>query len=248
MTSGGLTLPRIWFVTGTDTGVGKTIVTAALAVALSRGGRDVAVYKPTQAGLEDGDGDIDTVRRLAGLQDVHEGIRLRHPMAPVAAAEMEGVALPSIDSHLNTIGELARGHDHVLVEGAGGVLVKLDSYGHTLPDIASLASTNDTGSVGALIVCRAALGTLNHTELTFEALQHRGVPTTGLVIGAWPAEPDGIEMSNRRYMAHHTAPLFGSVPTGAGSLTPEEFQARASGWLPGLTGKPDTRAAMTTSV
>ena len=132
-------LPRIVFVTGTDTGVGKTVVTAALAAALSARGRSVAVYKPTQAGLENGAGDIDLVRALAGIDDVHEGIRLRHAMAPVAAAEREAVALPAADAHLATIQRLASGHDHTLVEGAGGVLVQLDSARRTLADIAAAA-------------------------------------------------------------------------------------------------------------
>jgi len=74
--------PKIIFVTGTDTDVGKTITTAALAAALGARGRTVAVYKPAQAGTYDGQGDIDVVRRLAGLSDVHEGIRLADAMAP----------------------------------------------------------------------------------------------------------------------------------------------------------------------
>ena len=224
-------LPRILFVTGTDTGVGKTIVTAALGVALIRSGRTVAVYKPAQAGLEDGHGDIDTVRRLTGLEAVFEGIRLLHPMAPVAAAASEGVALPPVDAHITTIRRLATDHDHVLVEGSGGVLVQLDGDRHTLADMAAQLAREDSVSVGALVACRASLGTLNHTELTVEALRHRGVPVTGLVIGSWPAEPDEIQRGNREYLSRHPVPLLGSVPTGAGAIAPDEFQAAAGGWF-----------------
>lgn len=131
-----MSLPRVLFVTGTDTGVGKTIVTAALAAALSATGRSVAVYKPTQAGLEAGLGDIDVVQRLSGVSSVHEGIRLHHPMAPVAAAALEGVELPPLAQHQAAIERLCDAHDVTLVEGAGGLLVELDGEGHTLADLA----------------------------------------------------------------------------------------------------------------
>jgi dethiobiotin synthetase len=220
-------LPRVVFVTGTDTGVGKTIVTAALAAVLMTAGRSVAVYKPTQAGLEDGGGDIDVVRRLAGVE-VREGIRLPDPMAPVAAAQRAGVALPLAAEHVATIRRLAAAHDHTLVEGAGGVLVQLDGDGRTLADIA-VATTAET--TGAIVVCRAALGTLNHTELTVEALVRRGVVVTGLVIGSWPREPTEVDLSNREYLSRHAVPLLGAVPERAGGLDPSEFAPAAPGWF-----------------
>src|SRR5579875_1997331 len=114
-------LPSIVLVTGTDTDVGKTITTAALAATLSARDRTVAVYKPTQAGTTDGQGDIDVVRRLTGLDDVHEGIRLPDPMAPVAAAARAGVRLPTARDHAAAVAQLAATHDHTLVEGAGGL-------------------------------------------------------------------------------------------------------------------------------
>src|SRR6202012_1402509 len=92
--AGVAAMPPVVFITGTDTGVGKTIVTAALAATLMSLGRSVAVYKPTQAGLEDGVGDIDVVRQFADAE-VEEGIRLPDPMAPVAAAKRAGVTLPT---------------------------------------------------------------------------------------------------------------------------------------------------------
>ncbi len=231
-------LPRLLFVTGTDTGVGKTIATAAIGAALRAAGRTVAVYKPTQAGLEDGRGDIDVVRTLGGLENVHEGIRLLHPMAPVAAAEREGVELPPLATHLETIRRIAATVDHLLVEGAGGLLVQLDGAGHTLPDMAAGLIEQGETSVAAIVVCRAALGTLNHSELTFEAIQRRRVPIHGAIIGAWPEEPDPIELSNRAYLAAHPVPLLGAVPAGAGALAPEAFRRDAAGWLPGLAADP----------
>jgi len=221
-------LPKIVFVTGTDTDVGKTVTTAALAAALTAQGRTVAVYKPTQAGTLDGQGDIDVVRRLAGLEDVHEGIRLTHAMAPVAAAALAQVTLPSARDHQAAIQELAATHDHTLVEGAGGLLVPLDEDGHTL---AHIAATTKSSPAAAVVVCRSGLGTLNHTELTLEALSRRGIAIAGVVIGSWPRQPTDIDISNRHYLREHAVPLIGIIPEGMTTLASAEFRASAADWF-----------------
>jgi dethiobiotin synthetase len=197
-------LPRIVFVTGTDTDVGKTITTAALAAALIFRGRTVAAYKPTQAGACGDDGDIDVIHRLAGINDVEEGIRLPEPMAPVAAAARAGVALPTAHDHVNAIHHLAAHHDHTLVEGAGGLLVQLDNDGHTLADIAATT----TAPAAAVVVCRIGLGALNHTELTIEALTRREIVIAGLIIGSWPRLPTDVDLSNRQYFSRQITPLI----------------------------------------
>nr|WP_222131910.1 dethiobiotin synthase [Pseudonocardia sp. C8] len=207
-------------VTGTDTGVGKTIVTAALAAVLAARGETVAVVKPAQAGTEDGRGDVDVVRALAGVTAV-EGVRLPYPMAPVAAARRAGTALPDLAAHTACATELAGRHDHVLVEGAGGLLVELDGHGRTLADLATALAAP------AVVVCRSGLGTLNHTALTVEALQRRRIPVAGLVIGAWPDTPSEVELSNRAALE----PLLGAVPAGAGGLDPARFRAEAPRWI-----------------
>ncbi|MCF7549445.1 dethiobiotin synthase [Pseudonocardia sp. WMMC193] len=204
-------------VTGTDTGVGKTITTAAVASVLP----DAVVYKPVQAGTEDGLGDADVVSRLAGVP-THEGIRLPDPMAPVAAARRAGVALPPIREHVEFVAALAAQHDHVLVEGAGGLLVELDDEGHTLRDLDRLLGAP------VIVVCRSGLGTLNHTALTREAL--RGLPEAGLVIGSWPDAPTEIDETNRARLE----PLLGAVPADAARLDPARFRAAAPTWLPTL--------------
>jgi dethiobiotin synthetase len=207
----------VLYVTGTDTCVGKTITVAALAVAL---GRSVAVYKPTQAGLDEGHGDIDVVRHLSGLTSVYEGIRLAHPMAPVAAAAREGIQLPPLSEHIERIAALTNRYDHVIVEGAGGLLVALDQAGRTLADFDG----------PFLIVCRAGLGTLNHTTLTLEALSARNRQVAGLIIGAWPPHPSDVDESNRLALAR-LAPLLGAIPARSGLLEPAAFQAAAPTWM-----------------
>jgi dethiobiotin synthase len=219
---------RIIFVTGTDTGVGKTIATAALATVLNRRRRTVAVYKPAQAGTSDGLGDIDVVRRLTGLDDVHEGVRLPYAMAPVAAAARATMRLPSAADHVSAIEQLAATHDHTLVEGAGGLLVALDADGRTLADIAVTVGP----SAAAVVVARCGLGTLNHTELTLEALGRRGVATAGTIIGSWPRNPTDIDASNRDHFREHAVPLIGIIPEDVATLGGPEFAASAASWFP----------------
>ena len=227
MSAAALKLPAVVLVTGTDTDVGKTVVTAALAAALQAGGASVAAYKPTQTGVVAGEGgDMGEVRRLGGIAAGVEGVRLALPMAPVAAAAREGLELPALSSHVAAIRALAAGHDHVLVEGAGGVLVELDGDANTMADLAM-----HFPGAAVVVVCRSSLGTLNHTLLTLEALERRNVAAAGLVVGAWPQEPTEVELDNRDYFAALGTPLLGCLPAGAAMLTGEQFRAAAPGWL-----------------
>jgi dethiobiotin synthase len=215
------------FITGTDTDVGKTITTAALAAALARTEPGlVAIDKPVQTGvLPDEPGDADVAGVLSGASTT-EGIRLRLPMAPVAAARHEDATLPGIDDHAARIRRLCETKRHVLVEGAGGLLVHLDGGRSTIAD---LAARFDDGAV--VVVCRSGLGTLNHTELTLEALSRRRLRVAGLVIGSWPARPDDIDHDNRRYLSALGVPFLGAVPERSSQLSPLTFRARASSWF-----------------
>lgn len=234
----------VLFVTGTDTDVGKTITTAALACALGALPRpapaalSVAVDKPTQTGILPGEpGDMDEVARLSGVRSGTEGIRLRSPMAPVAAAVREFATLPALGEHVDRIRRLALSHDRVVVEGAGGLLVQLDGFGHTLADLAASFGRD----AAAIVVCRSGLGTLNHTELTLEALRSRGIPVAGIVIGSWPDDPSEIELDNRGYFESLCVPLLGAIPERSSRLEPAVFRESAAGWLPLATPRiPDS--------
>ncbi|MPZ61529.1 MAG: AAA family ATPase [Propionibacteriales bacterium] len=140
------------------------------------------------------------------------------------------------------------GVDVVLIEGAGGVLVRLDGEGGTIADLA--VSLRDAGAeVEVLVVAVAGLGTLNHTELTVEALRSRGLEPRGVVIGSWPAEPGLAERCNLGDLpAVADVPLLGTVPEGAGSLPPVEFRRRAPDWLgPSVQSAVGLRAAIVAS-
>lgn len=211
---------RVTVVTGTGTGVGKTVATAALAV---RAG-DVVVVKPVQTGVLPGEpGDADDVRRLAGCE-VMEFVRLPDPLAPDTAARLAGVCLPTMAEHATRIRSLKS--EHVIVEGAGGLLVRLDQSDGTLLDLAELLSAE------VVIVVEAGLGTLNHTELTVAALRARGIEPSGLVIGSWPASPGLAEQCNLLDLPRVSGvPLLASIPAGVGSLDHSAFAAASPGWF-----------------
>jgi dethiobiotin synthase len=211
-------------VTGTSTGVGKTVATAALAATVTG---SVVVVKPVQTGAAHGDSDAREVARLTGVETV-EWTTLDEPLAPDVAARRQCVEIPRVASYAAPIADLP--HDTVIVEGAGGVLVRLDEEGGTLLDLATVLDA--LTEVEVVVVTSAGLGTLNHTELTVGALRSRGIEPSGLVIGSWPADPGLAERCNLEDLPRVTGlPLLAVIPEGAGSLEPEAFRAAAPGWF-----------------
>lgn len=232
----------ITVVTGTGTEVGKTVATAAMAAAARAHGLSVAVLKPAQTGLESGEpGDVEQVRRLAGEEITGaELARYPEPLAPETAARRAG--LPGVEPAriARAARRLAARHDVVLVEGAGGLLVRFDENGATLADAARLLQA------GVVIVAAAGLGTLNATSLTAEALRARGLRTRGVVIGSFPEEPDLATRCNVADLpAAAGTPLLGVLPAGAGALPPADFRAAARCWLaPELGGSREADGAL----
>jgi dethiobiotin synthetase len=231
----------ILLVTGTGTGIGKTATTAAVAALARSAGRQVAVLKPAQTGVAPGEpGDVDEVRRLAGELTTSELARFPEPLAPATAAARSGLAPVTATQIATEAARLAASHDLVLVEGAGGLLVRLDAAGSTLAEVpGELARLGHTAEV--LVVVTAGLGTLNTTALTAEALRARSVRLHGLVIGGWPAEPDLAMRCNLADLPLVSgAPLLGALPEHCAGpqVTPETFLgvARAS-LAPALGGE-----------
>ncbi|KUJ70439.1 dethiobiotin synthetase [Streptomyces albus subsp. albus] len=226
-------------VSGTNTEIGKTVVTAALAATALAAGRSVAVLKPAQTGMAPGEpGDAAEVARLAGPVTGAELARYPEPLAPDVAARRAGLAAVRPKEVAAEAERLAAEHDLVLIEGAGGLLVRYDEEGSTLADVARLLGAP------VLVVTQPGLGTLNCTQLTAEALRARGLECPGVVIGRWPAAPDLAVRCNLADLPKDAgAPLLGAVPDGASALPPEEFRAMAPGWLaPALGGRWDAPA------
>lgn len=224
----------ILVVSGTSTGVGKTVVTAAVTALAMAQGQRVAVVKPAQTGVGPNEaGDLAEVTALTGCTDTHEYYRYPDPLAPEAAARHAGLPYPERSRIVAQIQQLAVDRDLVVVEGAGGLLVRFDEAGTTLADLAADLDAP------VLVVADPALGTLNHTALTLEALQRRHVPFAGVVLGSWPADPDLACVSNLVDLPRIVGkPLRGAITAGAGGLDVDRFRHEAeTGLDPGFGGR-----------
>lgn len=217
------TVPALMIVTGTGTDVGKTVATAALAAALAEQGARVAVLKPIQTGEPEGHGDAPTVRRLAGPEITTDTLyRYPEPLAPATAARRAGMDYADLERTAQWVESFTRSHDYVLVEGAGGVLVRLGQQ-WTIADLALRLAAP------AVVVCSTGLGSLNEAELTVEALSRRGVEVLGLIGGSMPKDPDVATRCNVEDLPVVTGcGVWGYILQGAGALSTDEFRALAN--------------------
>lgn len=178
--------PLKFFVTGTDTEIGKTLVSAMLMSCL-----DATYWKPIQAGLED-ETDTEFVKRLSGADDtqiIPEEYRLVTPMSPHGAADIDGLEISLSDFELPDFST-----KHLIVEGAGGLIVPINWQDTVLDLIQKF-------NMPVLLVARSSLGTLNHTLLSLQALRDRGLEVFAVVLNG-EKHP-----SNKETIEH-----FGKVP------------------------------------
>ena len=157
---------RGFFVTGTDTGVGKTVLSAALLLRYP----DACYWKPIQTGPED---DTAEVKRLSGGRVLDDGVRLPDPVSPHLAARRAGISIDP-GALLGRVLRPEAGLPHI-VEGAGGVLVPMNDT-QTMADLMILLG------LPVMVAARATLGTINHTLLTLEALRARSLEIAGVVM------------------------------------------------------------------
>jgi dethiobiotin synthase len=167
------------FITGTDTNVGKTVVTAALAAALRAEGHNLGVWKPVQSGASIGSGETDAERliQLAGMDESAEAVApftFDAPIAPFLAARQAGVNL-TLQEICEAGKPLMKRYDSLLVEGAGGIAVPLTKDALVVDLISELR-------IPALIVARSGLGTVNHTLLTAAYLRQYRIPIAGVIM------------------------------------------------------------------
>lgn len=224
-------------VTGTDTGVGKTIAAAAVTAAAQAAGLRVAVIKPAQAGPATGKhADREVIQQLAAPATVRVLAEYPDPFAPLVAARIAERDPLELYAVVDAIRAEAKRHDLVLIEGAGGLLVPMGIRPSGEPWTA--ADLAVALGAPAIVVTPAGLNTLNHTALTLEAMAHRGVQLAGVVIGQWPREPDLAMRSNITDLETISArPLAGVLPEAAGRLDPAEFLLAArAGLAPALGG------------
>jgi dethiobiotin synthetase len=208
------------FVTGTGTEVGKTVVAAAIARTAAGGGERVAVFKPAVSGLDEGgEPDHELLRRAAGSSQSDDEIapdRFGPPVSPHLAAEMAGIRIDP--AALVSAARKAAGEGEVLVcEGVGGFLVPLTAD-YSVRDFA-----RELG-LPVVIAASPALGTINHTLLTLEAVRAAGLEVAAVVLTPWPDQPSAMEESNRATVASR-----GEVEV---TLLPEMELADPASWPP----------------
>ena len=187
--------PRGVLVTGTDTGVGKSVLAAAVCAGLAARGERVAALKPVVTGLDEPPGewprDHELLAAAASAGQAPEGVapyRFGAPVAPHYAAELAGARIEP--ARLLELARAATDADALVVEGVGGIMVPITT-GYMVRDLAV-----DLG-LPVLVAARTGLGTINHVLLTLEAARSAGLRIVGVVMTPWPAEPEPIERSNR---------------------------------------------------
>jgi len=206
-------LARGLFVTGTDTGVGKSVVTGGLAGLLRKQGINVGVMKPVETGCLHDDGsflpaDAQFLKDMSGADEPLEEIvpyQFKEPLAPSVAAEGEGIMIDS--NHLvKKFERLSQHHDVMLVEGAGGLLVPLCQKFLFIDLVKRF-------KLPVLIVSRATLGTINHTLLTLWAARAAKVPVAGIVINNLSQERNIAAETNPEAIARVVdVPVWGVLP------------------------------------
>jgi len=192
------------FVTGTDTGVGKTIISAALARALVNRGMDVGVLKPFSSGAWE---DTKLLKKAAKVKDSLKTITpyyFKHPLAPYASLQLERRKINP--KNLKKMIREAK-HNYWIVEGIGGALVPVTERFDALDIAKSL-------HLPVLIVGRLSLGTLNHTLLTVREVQRRGLRLKGIILNAIPKKNAGLaEKTNPNVLRNLSkTKILGTVP------------------------------------
>jgi dethiobiotin synthetase len=217
---------RGWFITGTGTGVGKTVLAAAILATLRERGLAVRALKPVITGL-DGPRDPDWPpdhELLAAVVGCTPGDVVLHgygpPVSPHLAAELSGRAVNVSDLGARSRAAVRSG-EVAVIEGVGGLLVPLGD-GYSVRDLARELD------LPLLVAARPGLGTINHTLLTLEAARTAGLTVAGVVLTPWPRLPDEIERSNRETIAR-----LGSVDVATLAVV-----ARADPGLLGAAGRP----------
>ncbi len=218
-------MTRAFFITGTDTGVGKTAVTCALVRLLVAGGYRARAIKPIESGCAaDAAGELQPAdalahRAAAGLEPVpleqFIRYRLREPLAPAIAAERAGIRL-DLAACVDLVRAAQAATDILLVEGAGGLLAPFagtfrDGYQTVADFILALG-------IPALIVARARLGTINHTLLTWRELERRAIPCVGVILNESDLETGRERESNARALQAFGIPVLAELPYGSARL------------------------------
>ena len=199
------------FVTGTDTDVGKTVITAGLAAVMQSLGYEISVYKPFQSGAIEGNKqlispDLSFVKQIDNNIKTKYSYIMKAPTTPSVAAELEGIVIDK-KKVLKDFGELKQTSDIVITEGAGGLMVPVNNE-MLMCDIVKMLN------LPVVIVARSTLGTINHTLMTVKMAQSMGINVLGVIINRYPlnTKDEAIKTAPSLIRKFSGVKLFGIIP------------------------------------
>lgn len=214
------------FITGTDTGVGKTVIAAGIIRALGRKGVKAGAMKPVETGCIDEGGNLVALdgtflRKIAGMDEPAEivtPVRFSYPLAPMVAAELEGKSV-DLDAVMRAYSMLITKYDFLVVEGAGGIMVPIKESGGSMitgliPSAFFMSDLIKSLDIPVVIVARAGLGTINHTLLTVMHAIGEGIEVLGVIINSnEPAGNTAAERTNPEVLRRICpVPILAAVP------------------------------------
>jgi dethiobiotin synthetase len=203
------------FITGTDTGIGKTLITASLAWKFSKSIRKICVMKPFATGVSIhskhyNSEDLAILAKAIKLEEKQENLNPYFyplPCSPFMASSLLNLHPPALEFAIEKFKFLQKKYDYLIVEGIGGVMVPLDNK-NTLLDFIKLTK------LGVIIVATPKLGTFNHILLSVKICQSNDIPIKGIVINKMPNHPSQIEEEVPRFIQEFTElPVLGIIPT-----------------------------------
>lgn len=203
------------FVTGTDTGIGKTLITASLAWKFSKGITKICVMKPFATGISEYSNkfrskDLAILTKAIKIEEKQENLNPYFyplPCSPHMASSLLNLPPPSLGFAIKKFKLLQKKYDYLLVEGIGGIMVPLNNK-HMLLNFIKLTK------LGVIIISTPKLGTFNHTLLTVKICQSSGIPIKGIVINKMPNHPNQIEAEIPTFIQEYTKlPILGVIPT-----------------------------------
>jgi dethiobiotin synthetase len=195
------------FITGTDTDVGKTVATAYVVQVLREAGIDAVGYKPIQTGVRTDQPDVEFYQEVAGPEaTAPTTYTYKEPCSPHLAAKLEQSTI-CIDKILRQVAILEEKHEFVVVEGAGGVVVPLNTSGMTLTTLVQKLG------FAVLVVAKSKVGVLNHAALTIHYVKSKGIKVAGLLLNECSVKSDFVEKDNIKMLQEmNQVPIVSMIP------------------------------------
>ncbi|MDV2686357.1 dethiobiotin synthase [Alkalihalophilus lindianensis] len=195
------------FITGTDTDVGKTVATAYVVQVLREAGIDAVGYKPIQTGIATDHPDVEFYQKVAGTEaTAPTTYTYNEPCSPHLAAKQEQSSI-CLDEILKQVEMVEKKHKYVVIEGAGGLVVPLNTSGMTLTTLVQKLG------FAVLVVAKSKVGVLNHAALTIHYAKSKGIKVAGMLLNECSVKPDFVEKDNIKMLQEmNQVPIVSMIP------------------------------------